>query len=103
MASNYKNLFIWQEGYRLLMKIYELTDKFPSSENFALSQQIRKSANSIIANIAVAALVITIVLSIPDCSSSIRRGLMRGLLGIFATFNSVFISLLLMFTPLFLT
>ena len=34
------------------MKIYSSTDQFPSDEKYSLTSQIRRSANSVIANIA---------------------------------------------------
>lgn len=55
MPKGYKDfhqLDIWREGFDLLMKIYNTTDTFPHEEKFALTSQIRRSANSIIANIA---------------------------------------------------
>jgi four helix bundle protein len=52
MAEGFKKLRIWQNGYELLMKIYKITTDFPDLEKYALVQQIIKSANSIIANIA---------------------------------------------------
>ena len=48
---DFHELPIWQVGFRLLMKIYDYTDMFSKSENFALISQIRRSGNSIIANI----------------------------------------------------
>lgn len=52
---NYKNFFeipIWQKGAELLEEIYEISKNFPSIEKYALTSQIRRSANSVIANIA---------------------------------------------------
>ncbi len=52
MAKTFHELKIWQEGYELLMKIYDITTKFPNDEKYGLSMQLRNSANSVIANIA---------------------------------------------------
>lgn len=52
MPEGFPSLRIWQSGYQLLMKIYELTSKYPAEEKFVLASQTRKAANSIIANIA---------------------------------------------------
>ena len=52
MAQGFHDLHIWQKGYELLMKVYELTSKYPPEEKFNLTSQTRASANSIIANIA---------------------------------------------------
>lgn len=52
MASDFKSLRIWQEGYRLLMKIYRITAEYPKEERYGLISDTRRAANSIIANIA---------------------------------------------------
>ena len=49
---DFYQLPIWREGYELLMLIYNISEKFPDWEKYALSSQIIRSANSIIANIA---------------------------------------------------
>lgn len=50
--TDFHELDIWRNGYDLLMLIYAITDEFPSDERFSLISQIRRSANSTIANIA---------------------------------------------------
>ncbi|MFA6427191.1 MAG: four helix bundle protein [Candidatus Magasanikbacteria bacterium] len=50
--KDFYQLDIWKNGYTLLMKIYDATDEFPPTELYALTSQIRRSANSIVANIA---------------------------------------------------
>jgi len=50
--TDFNELKIWQKGYELLMEVYDSTDNFPKSEKYALTDQLRRSANSIIANIA---------------------------------------------------
>ncbi|MBI3291018.1 four helix bundle protein [Candidatus Falkowbacteria bacterium] len=52
MAHKFYELKIWQEGYALLMEIYDIASHFPTEERFALVSQIIRAANSIIANIA---------------------------------------------------
>lgn len=52
MAEDFRKLKIWQEGYKLVLLIYKLTNSFPREEKYGLSDQIRRSANSVIANIA---------------------------------------------------
>jgi len=51
-ARGFKDLKIWQKGYGLLLYVNELICDFPDYEKFALTVQIVKSTNSIIANIA---------------------------------------------------
>jgi four helix bundle protein len=52
MSKRFLDLRIWQEGYDLLLEIYEITTFFPDHEKYALTSQITRSANSVIANIA---------------------------------------------------
>lgn len=52
MPPSFYDLEIWKNGYELVLKIYKITHGFPISERFGLIDQIRRSANSIIANIA---------------------------------------------------
>ncbi len=52
MRNSFRDLKIWQKGYELLMKIYEITTKYPEEEKYGLVSDTRKSANSVIANIA---------------------------------------------------
>jgi four helix bundle protein len=52
MSMEFYELNIWEKGYQLLMEVYEVTEKYPNSEKYALSQATRRSANSVIANIA---------------------------------------------------
>ncbi|MBT5337897.1 four helix bundle protein [Candidatus Falkowbacteria bacterium] len=52
MGVSFKELRVWQKGNKLLLQIYELTADFPKEEKFSLTQQLRRAANSIIANIA---------------------------------------------------
>ena len=50
--KEFTDLKIWQEGHRLLLFIYKITEKFPKRENCLLIDQMRRSAASITANIA---------------------------------------------------
>ena len=52
MGESFKDLKIWQRGYELLMKVYELTNRYPAEERYGLVLDTKKSANSVIANIA---------------------------------------------------
>lgn len=45
-------LNIWKKGFELLLEIYKLTSTFPKEERYGLSDQIRRSSNSVIAQIA---------------------------------------------------
>ena len=52
MPQSLYELEIWKNGYRLALEVYRCSAKFPESERFSLTDQVRRSANSIIANIA---------------------------------------------------
>lgn len=51
MAS-YKELIVWQKSYVLVLKIYEITKRFPKEELFCLSSQMRRATISIPSNVA---------------------------------------------------
>ncbi len=50
--SSYKNLIVWQEARNLTVLIYELTEKFPKSEEFGLKNQMRRASVSVMAQLA---------------------------------------------------
>ena len=52
MLKNYKELKVWQKGYKLCLKIYRITNEFPDDEKFGLISQIRRAAVSVVSNIA---------------------------------------------------
>ena len=51
-VKTHKDLDIWKIGIELVLKIYELTNKFPDAERFGLTSQMRRCAVSIPANIS---------------------------------------------------
>ena len=51
-AKSFQDLIVWQKAHKLVLKIYSMTKKFPSDERFGLTNQMRRSAVSIPANIA---------------------------------------------------
>lgn len=50
--KNYEELEVWQKAHALTVCLYEATAKFPRSEMFGLTSQIRRAAGSIGANLA---------------------------------------------------
>lgn len=50
--NDFRKLEIWQLSKELSLQIYKVTELFPESEKFGLSNQIRRSAISIPSNIA---------------------------------------------------
>jgi four helix bundle protein len=51
-VRQYQELIVWQKAMDLVMRVYELTETFPSKELFGLTNQLRRAAVSIPSNIA---------------------------------------------------
>ncbi len=49
---SFEKLTVWQDSRKLVKEIYLLTDQFPKSELFSLTNQLRRAAISISSNIA---------------------------------------------------
>lgn len=49
---SHRDLIAWQKAIELIAQSYELTKTFPSDERFGLTQQLRRAAVSVAANIA---------------------------------------------------
>ena len=50
--QSYKDLIAYQKGYKLTLKIYQITKDYPKEEIYGLVSQMRRSAVSIPCNIA---------------------------------------------------
>lgn len=50
--KSFKDFPVWQESIDISVEMYNLTEKLPKVEDYALASQMRRSANSISANIA---------------------------------------------------
>lgn len=50
--KSFVDLYAWQEGHRLVLMIYKITENFPKKEIFGLVSQIRRAVVSITSNIA---------------------------------------------------
>ncbi len=50
--QNYKELKVWDKAHHFTLRIYACTKLFPKEEDYSLTNQIRRSASSIPANIA---------------------------------------------------
>ena len=48
----YKELAVWKKAMKLNTSVYQITDSFPSKEQFGLTNQIRRSSVSVASNIA---------------------------------------------------
>src|SRR3989344_6763359 len=51
-VKNFTDLTVYQKAHSLVLKIYSITNNFPSEEKFCLTDQIRRSAISVTSNIA---------------------------------------------------
>lgn len=49
---SYRDLIVWQKAIAFTEQIYRLTGRFPSTEAFGLTNQLRRAAISIPSNIA---------------------------------------------------
>jgi four helix bundle protein len=48
----FRELVVWQKSHRLTIELYRVTKAFPREEQYGLTSQIRRCANSIGANIS---------------------------------------------------
>ncbi len=51
-VQSFQDLKVWQQGIELVELVYQVTSKFPSSEMYGLTSQLRRSSVSIPSNIA---------------------------------------------------
>jgi four helix bundle protein len=49
---NFKQLLIWQKGFQIAIKFYNIVSSFPKEEKYSISSQITRAAVSIPSNIA---------------------------------------------------
>lgn len=52
MGQSFKDIVVWQRAVQLSTEIYRLTAAFPISEQFGLTNQMRRASVSIASNIA---------------------------------------------------
>jgi four helix bundle protein len=52
MGQSFKDLIAWRKAIALTVVIYKLTDSFPQSERYGLTDQLRRAAVSVASNIA---------------------------------------------------
>ncbi|MGZ3846303.1 MAG: four helix bundle protein [Flavisolibacter sp.] len=50
--QNYKQLKVWEKAHCFTLKVYHATKSFPKDELYGLTNQLRRAASSIPANIA---------------------------------------------------
>jgi four helix bundle protein len=49
---NFEKLDIWKISMELAVRVYKITEEFPSSEKYGIINQLRRASSSISANIA---------------------------------------------------
>jgi four helix bundle protein len=49
---NFTDLIAWQEGHKLVLMVYKITNDFPNKETFILSSQMQRCVISITSNLA---------------------------------------------------
>lgn len=52
MVQSFRDLLVWQKGMDLAVLVYKGSEKFPRSEMFGLSSQVRRAVVSIPSNVA---------------------------------------------------
>jgi len=52
MYKSFRDMPVWQKAFKLSEKVFRLTLSLPKCEDYGLTSQIRRSANSVSANIA---------------------------------------------------
>lgn len=50
--NSFRDLHVWQEGHKLVLSVYKITERFPKNEIFGLVSQMRRCAVSATSNIA---------------------------------------------------
>ena len=50
--QSFRDLDVYQESYRLALDLFECSTRFPKAEVFSLTDQLRRAARSVPANIA---------------------------------------------------
>ena len=51
-SQSYKDLIVWQKSIALCTQVYRLCEKFPRSELYGLTDQMKRAAVSVASNIA---------------------------------------------------
>lgn len=52
LKLNHKNLLVWKLSIELIKNIYRLTETFPKSEIYGITNQMRRASVSVASNIA---------------------------------------------------
>ena len=50
--KSYEDLEVYQEGYELVLEVYQITKDFPKEERYELTSQLKRASLSVVLNIA---------------------------------------------------
>lgn len=50
--QSFTDLYTWKEGHNLVIQVYKITKSFPREEIYSMTDQMRRAAASVTANIA---------------------------------------------------
>ncbi len=50
--KSFREMPVWQKAFKIILRVYSLSKKFPDDEKFVLTSDMRRAANSIAHNIA---------------------------------------------------
>lgn len=50
--QSFTDLNVWKEGHKLVLMVYQITKVFPKEETYSITDQMKRAASSITANIA---------------------------------------------------
>jgi four helix bundle protein len=52
VKRNHKDLIAWQKARALAVRVYQLTARFPETERYGMTSQMRRAAVSVLSNIS---------------------------------------------------
>ena len=50
--KDFTDMSVWQKAFKLLLKVYKITKKFPVGEKFGMTSDMRRASNSVVHNIS---------------------------------------------------
>src|SRR5271165_462436 len=50
--QNFRNLSVWEKAHHFTLQVYQITERFPRTEMFGLTSQLRRASSSIAINLA---------------------------------------------------
>lgn len=50
--KDFTEMPVWQKAFKLLLEVYRISHDFPNEEKFGMTSDFRRSANSVVHNIA---------------------------------------------------